>query len=285
MHSSIRFSLLTPKAIKDHLEKTWQGYIAATTFLANQMPSHLQFLTLRFDVATLGLPVAAHWTQNFGLFSQRDRFRCRVSQFQSSSGKPKLEMLIDEFGRIYYRISRLLLGNHLHRKRKQAPLVYAFVDFEVRNGCLPSLAAAYGSGFHQEPRADFLPRTDIAVEPLLRIGLRPCTSTENIRRAGIHTTAEDSCAECDPNPEYQAPFPARSFLAGRMTNTGPAQVTIAWGLLSSITREWAAPCSHAPLSPLCWKSQIARQWDVVRGTTVDLGLGMYLYSVASEIPS
>jgi hypothetical protein len=60
MYISNRPNLLTPKAIKSHLEKAWQGYITGTPLLPDHMHSHLQFLTIRFDVSRLSLPVGSH---------------------------------------------------------------------------------------------------------------------------------------------------------------------------------------------------------------------------------
>ena len=37
---------------------------------------------------------------------------------------------LSEFGRLHFKISWYLLGNHLNRKRRLQPLTYAFVDFE-----------------------------------------------------------------------------------------------------------------------------------------------------------
>lgn len=37
---------------------------------------------------------------------------------------------LNEFSKLYYKLSRPLLGNHLNRKRRLQPLCYAFVDAE-----------------------------------------------------------------------------------------------------------------------------------------------------------
>ena len=83
---------LKPESISDHFK-----FRFAETKIAGNFEQHIYFLTARFDPTYSG----------------------RLANIQ-----------LDEFGRLYFKLNRQLLGNHLDRKRKNQPLCYAFVDAE-----------------------------------------------------------------------------------------------------------------------------------------------------------
>jgi hypothetical protein len=112
MHTFNHSPSLSPEAITQHFETTWKQYMVENPALADCMELYLQFLTIVFDISHLDLPV-----------------------FPGSATSPAI--LLQEFGKIYFRLVKHMLGNHLYRKRKQQPLTYAFVDFEGTRSSKP----------------------------------------------------------------------------------------------------------------------------------------------------
>lgn len=84
---------LSPEAIKEHFRKHFGE--ASLSSGKNNYLDYLYFVSARFDVSSAG---------------------------------PTRQL--EEFGKLHFRISRSLIGNHLNRKRRYQPLCYAFVDAE-----------------------------------------------------------------------------------------------------------------------------------------------------------
>lgn len=87
---------LSPEAISEHFRKHF-GEVSLSSGRQNNYLDCLYFVSARFDLSSAGfLPTRQ----------------------------------LEEFGKLHFRISRRLIGNHLNRKRRYQPLCYAFVDAE-----------------------------------------------------------------------------------------------------------------------------------------------------------
>jgi hypothetical protein len=90
----IKSKPLSPKAISTHFQNRFSE-ISSGSFSNHDYRTHLYFVSVRFEGAG-----AAATNQ------------------------------LAQFGRLYFKLSRRLLGNNLNRKRRLQPLCYAFLDAE-----------------------------------------------------------------------------------------------------------------------------------------------------------